>query len=232
MSDRLKVIDFHAHILPAADHGSRDIEMTSEQLKLILGAGVGTVVATPHFYPNEHDPIAFCDTVNNAVEMIVNTRIDRPELCVGAEVLLCENMENMDGIEKLCIRGTDLLLIELPMSTWSADLCYSLKKLSSQYTVILAHIDRYIESQPDKIEQFISDGALAQINASALFCGSVKKKLLPYISGGTVCAIGSDLHLVDKKSYSQFIKAEKKLRGDYERIMERSSELLKNAIRF
>ena len=228
----MKTVDFHAHILPSADHGSNGIDMTREQLSLAKNADVDIIVATPHFYPNMHTPNEFYDMVSTAAKQIEDANLSRPEICLGAEVLICENMENMEGIDKLCIRGTDILLVELPFSAWSNDLCYTVKKLSSRYTLVLAHVDRYIEAEPDKIASFIRDGALAQINASSLFYHSVKKKISPLVKEGAVCAIGSDLHKIDKKAYAQFKKSQKKLGEDYLKIMERSAQLLDNAEKF
>ncbi|MEE3459824.1 MAG: CpsB/CapC family capsule biosynthesis tyrosine phosphatase, partial [Candidatus Faecousia sp.] len=42
------MIDFHAHILPGADHGSDGLETSLRQLALAEEAGVDTIVATPH----------------------------------------------------------------------------------------------------------------------------------------------------------------------------------------
>ena len=40
--------DFHAHILPGADHGSDGMETSLTQLALAEAAGVDTIIATPH----------------------------------------------------------------------------------------------------------------------------------------------------------------------------------------
>ena len=47
--------DFHAHILPGADHGSRSPEDTEAQLTTLGECGVAHVAATPHFYPDVWD---------------------------------------------------------------------------------------------------------------------------------------------------------------------------------
>lgn len=40
-------MDFHAHILPGADHGSRDLDHSLRQLRAAKAVGVDTIVATP-----------------------------------------------------------------------------------------------------------------------------------------------------------------------------------------
>ena len=230
----LTVIDFHSHILPALDHGCEKIDECRGQLALMSDCGTDIAVATSHFYPHMHDINVFADKVDRAIDKIRSADITKaPELRIGAEVLLFSGMNNMENLGKLCIRGTNLLLLELPNTNVTDAHVKTVESiLCDGYRVILAHIDRYVEIQPEKIREFLSYGALAQINASSLFSHSVKKKILPYINDGLVYAIGSDLHSVDKKAYSQFKKAEKKLGDEYAKIMERSTELLKNATRF
>lgn len=229
MSEKPRIIDFHAHILPCADHGSGGIQTSLEQLALINNAGVDTVVATPHFYPHIHTVKQFTDTVSSAAEELCVSAGKRPALCLGAEVLYYDGIEEMEGLRELCIRGTDILMLELPLADWDKNIVYSVKRLTEDHTVLLAHIDRYVETCPEIIDALISVGALAQINTSSLFYGSIRKRLSSYISDGLVYAIGSDLHEVNKKTYAQFSKAEKKLGEEYLRIMERSEKLLNHA---
>jgi protein-tyrosine phosphatase len=44
------MIDFHTHILPGIDDGSKNIEMTMEMLEEEARQGVTEICATPHFY--------------------------------------------------------------------------------------------------------------------------------------------------------------------------------------
>ena len=45
----MEVIDFHSHVLPGIDDGSRNIETSIEMLRLSRNAGVDRMIATPHF---------------------------------------------------------------------------------------------------------------------------------------------------------------------------------------
>ncbi len=229
MREKQKIIDFHAHILPCADHGSDGLQTSMEQIALINNAGVSAVVATPHFYPHFHTVEQFSSTVSAAAEELAASVTDRPLIGLGAEVLYCEGIENMDGLSRLCIRGTDLLILELPLADWDKNIIYSVKRLTDSCTVVLAHIDRYMETCPDIIDALMSLGALAQINASSLFYAPVRKKLAPYIANGQIFALGSDLHMADRKAYAQFEKAKKKLGAEFDNIMSRSQNLLDGA---
>ena len=44
------VIDFHSHILPGIDDGSRNVETSIGMLRMCKEHGVDTMIATPHFY--------------------------------------------------------------------------------------------------------------------------------------------------------------------------------------
>lgn len=227
VSKKTDIIDFHSHILPCADHGSDGIETSREQVALMNNAGVDTVVLTPHFYPHRHNAKAFAAKISAAAEELAAECRVRPRFCIGAEVLYCEGIENMEGLESLCIRGTKILLLELPMSEeWNRTMLYEIKRLCEKYTVVLAHVDRYAEYHGEELAALISFGALAQINVSSLYSKGTVKRLERFISPGSICALGSDLHGKDKKTYRRFAKASKKLGDEYYEIMTRSSELL------
>ncbi len=232
MKQHARLIDFHTHILPGADHGSSGIHETVNQMRMIQAYGVDTIVATPHFYPNRHRIASFADKVDHAVAHLTKQKIPfASNLFVGAEVLYCENIDRMEGLEQLCIRGTDVLLLELPLDHWGKDIYDTVEELLNSYTVVLAHIDRYL-FQPKAIGALLDMGALAQINAEALFFFGLRRKLSPFLKGDSVVALGSDLHNVEEKTYARFITAEKHLGSLHGKIMERSAELLKDAKNF
>ena len=50
------MIDFHSHILPGIDDGSKDPEMSLKMVAALQEQGVDTVCATSHFYAMERSP--------------------------------------------------------------------------------------------------------------------------------------------------------------------------------
>ena len=46
----MSVIDFHSHILPGIDDGSRNVETSIGMLRMCREQGVDIMIATPHFY--------------------------------------------------------------------------------------------------------------------------------------------------------------------------------------
>lgn len=227
----LRIIDFHSHILPCADHGSDGIKTSKKQITLMKDAGVDTAVLTPHFYPNRHSVSTFLTEIGSAAEELISKCGTHPKFCLGAEVLYCEGIEEMEDIEKLCIRGTDVLLLELPMTPeWNKTMLYEVKRLSSRFTVVLAHIDRYTDLHSEELMSLMASGNVrAQVNTSAFSHKSDKHALSPFIEAGYVVALGSDLHGASKKIYRRFRKAEGRLGEAYERIMQISAELLTGA---
>ena len=228
----MTVTDFHSHILPSTDHGCKNIEECVRQLKLMSACGTEIAVATPHFYPHVHRVNRFTETVDNAVEEIRRSDLHLPmSLALGAEILLCDGLNEMDGLDKLCIRGTKVLLLELPLKPLTQTAYNTVDDIMSDgYTVVLAHIDRYLKSFAQGVDDLIALGAYAQINASSLSSCHMRKKLFKYIeNGNTVRAIGSDLHGSSKKDYKQFRKAQKLLGEDLEKIMDRTDKLLADA---
>ncbi len=227
------LIDFHSHILPRADHGSTGIEESRGQMRMIEPYGVDTMVATPHFYPEQHRIEDFFPRVDGAVEALRQEGIPFVRrLCLGAEVLYCEHIEKMEGLERLCIRGTDVLLLELPLGRWNDTLFDTVELLLRRFTVVLAHIDRYVREEAEGIETLLRMGALAQVNAYSLFSFGEHRRLIPFLESDSFVALGSDLHNLDKKSYFKFITAEKKLGTLHGTVMERSAALLQEATNY
>ena len=228
----MSVIDFHSHILPKGDHGSDSEQQAVRQLELLKNAGVGTVVATPHFYPNIHIVKNFEDKKIACLNSLLKAApSDRPHIALGAEVLIFDNIDRMEGIEELCIKGTRVMLLEMPMDQeWSDPLFETVRRLiKKNITVVLAHIDRYLPRQCDDINYLLDMGAYAQINALALERFLFKRHLKPFINDERLVAFGTDLHGENKSAVDSFAALRELKNGVFERVMSSSAELLKNA---
>ncbi len=232
MTNAPSVIDFHSHILPRLDHGCRSLEECEQQLKIISSAKTDIVVATSHFYPHVHRLENFIRAREKAICSIQNAEFDDiPKICIGAEVLLFENLSKMDGLTELCIKGTNVILLELPMHTLNSVHFETVEELlSNDFTVILAHVDRYLRICPNDLDTLRDMGVLMQVNAKAISPFSLHGRLKRYIKEGNVWAIGSDLHGTNPTDYKKFVKAPSLLKNHYIDIMNSSQRLLENAI--
>ena len=206
----MDIVDFHSHILPHADHGSSSTATSLTQLKLAQDFGVKRIILTPHYYPQKENPDHFIERREKCyAHLLKSLPSDAPELRVGAEILICDNIEEMPLLDQLCIRGTKVLLLELPFSDFSKSYVDSVSYLTyNGYTVVLAHADRY---NPSDIDALIDAGAKVQINAEALAKLFIGKHIKKWLDNGVVYAIGSDIHGEDKKAYKVFNNAIKKI---------------------
>lgn len=218
-------IDFHAHVLPGADHGSADLKTSIEQLRLAQEAGVDALVATPHFYPARESAQDFlARRVDCFAELRANLPECAPRLLLGAEVQLCIGLENLPELEELCVHGTRVLLLELPPVFQPAAYQETLDALVYRHRlrVVLAHIDRY---SPAVVDGLLESGLSAQLNASSFCRLRTRRRSLHYAALDCVVALGSDIHGT-QIGYREFLEARKRLGAEYEPLMRRTQTLL------
>lgn len=222
------LIDFHAHILPGADHGSDSLETSLWQMAEAERIGISTIVATPHFYPDRNSGVGrFLQRRQRSFELLREGYFGAVQILPGAEVLLCEGLENLPGLEELCIRGTRTLLVEMPTAPWSPRLRDTLFALERDrgFRVVLAHVDRYPRRW---VESLLERGFHGQLNCGSI-CGFFSgQSLLSLARTPAIVAIGSDIH-GREKAYSRFSRAVRRLGGAAETIMERSTLLVKQS---
>ena len=231
----MEIMDFHAHILPHMDHGSTRTETAKNQLALIQSAGVHTVCATSHFYPQDVLPAVFLEQRQESLRHLLKTygTAPRPRIIAGAEVLICPGIDEMEGLEELCFEGTRVLLLEMPFTkdNWDRSLfrtAYGMTKRG--ITPILAHVDRY---PAHLIEEMFDMGLQGQINAGSMVGGLLKpRRLLSWIEEGRIVAFGSDLHGKDPRGYAPFTKLQKQYPDLFRSVMESTAALLKDAKRY
>lgn len=230
----MEILDFHAHILPHMDHGSGRTEDGKKQLELIQTAGVQTVCATSHFYPQEILPSVYLENRKASLRNLLHAYGDapRPRIIPGAEVLICPGMEEMEGLESLCLEGTNVLLLEMPFTKerWDQGLFRTARRIAERgIHPVFAHVDRY---PPYLVEMLFDMEFTGQINAPALTGLFKPRHLLRWIEEGYVVALGSDLHGSDPKRYAPLIKLIKSRPHLCETVMARTAELLRDAKRY
>lgn len=229
-----ELLDFHAHILPHLDHGSGHTATAKEQLMLMQEAGVGTVCATSHFYPQDALSADFLSDRRESLQRLLSAYGDqpRPRILLGAEVLICRGLENMENLDKLCVEGTNILLLEMPFThdKWDQALYGTIKSIVKQgIQPVFAHVDRYPR---DLVERLFDMGLYGQLNADSLVKFMKPKHLVQWMDDGRIVALGSDLHGCNPKGYAPFRKVVATMPDRVERIMMTAAGLLKNAKRY
>ncbi|MEG2000544.1 MAG: CpsB/CapC family capsule biosynthesis tyrosine phosphatase [Evtepia sp.] len=215
-------IDFHAHILPGADHGSRTIDTSLFQLTAAKSVGVSTIVATPHFYPDHHTVDDFLTRRARSMQKLMAAYDGDISVIPAAEVLLCEGLVHLPQLPQLCISGTNVLLIEMPFFSWTRRHIESLHALHTQYTIVLAHVDRY---PPDQIQALLAADFLGQLNADSLCRLRGRKQLRQWVSQGNIVALGSDIH-GKTNAYRKFRRACTLLGHETDKLMSHTEQLL------
>ena len=142
------VVDFHTHILPKIDDGSKSIEESLAMLRAEWEQGVKEVVLTPHFYPQMDDPHKFLERRQAAFQQLQEAMGEEllPKLRLGAEVYYYNGMSNSEILKELAISGTKCILVEMPDSRWTERMYRELADIYNKQELIpiIAHVDRYI----------------------------------------------------------------------------------------
>lgn len=206
-------LDYHAHVLPGCDHGSDSVETSRKQLAMAAAARVRTVCATPHFYPHRESIPSFLQRREASARLLrENLTADAPQLQLGAEVLICDGMERLDGLSRLCRGETNELLLEMPFYQWSESIWDTLYALCERrdIEIVLAHAERY---PPEAIEQLIRDNVALQLNSECLTRPLHRKRYLTWIKNGSVKYLGSDIHMLGN-GYRDFEKCRRLLKKE------------------
>lgn len=225
----MHLVDFHSHVLPGVDHGSDSLACSMAQMSFAIKHGVSEIVATPHFYPHRHDLDTFLRRRSRGYAALLDALSQEygdaaPHIHIGAEVLLCPGIENLEGLEQLCIDDTRVLLLELPFHSLNTDERATVVRLIKRgFTVLLAHVDRY---QREDVEYLAAHGALMQLNAEAISRLFFPSHIASWIKEDRIVALGSDLHGEDERAYVRFLRAEKKLGAHLSLVDQQSHALL------
>lgn len=194
------MIDWHSHILPGVDDGSHNVAESIALLNMHQAQGIDTVIATPHFYANDETADSFLLRRKESYDQLKEELTDGlPEIVLGAEVRYYQGISRMDGLKKLRIEGSKLLLLEMPMSAWTEYMVRELVEMAgrSSTRIILAHIERYLDFQKDKtFDRLFESGILMQSNASFFNSVLTKRKALKLLEKGHIQFVGSDCHSV------------------------------------
>ena len=194
------MIDWHSHILPGMDDGSRDTAESVSLINMQAAQGIRTVIATPHFYANDETVDSFLARREAAFTQL-NAELPEgaPEIRLGAEVKYYQGISRMAGLEALRVEGSKLLLLEMPIAKWTEYMVRELIELSGNgnIQIVLAHVERYLSLQTRAVwERIAQSGILAQANARFFFSLTTKRKAIALLRKSCIHFLGSDCHNV------------------------------------
>lgn len=194
------MIDFHSHFLPGIDDGSDSVETSLSMLAMWRDQGFSLVCATPHFYADRNSPARFLakrqaayDAVCTALEKLGGVW---PEILLGAEVRFFDGISAAEDLDKLCLEGTNLLLLEMPFTRWTDRMVGEVSDISRRGLLpVAAHIERYMDLQPRKLlDSFMEGNILIQCNAEFFLSRRTSRKALRMLRDGRIHFLGSDAH--------------------------------------
>lgn len=234
-----KIIDFHTHIMPAFDDGPADCKTAAQMLVKLYEQGVTHAVSTSHFYRYDEsisDFIARRDKAYSELRSYLSAeRITHiPEIIMGAEVYFTTALANDPDLERLCISGTDYILIEMPYTQLTQNVTDSFRSLAACGRVrpVLAHIERYAAYAGEETLFELLDIAPAQINCDSIMSAPSFRLASKLLKSGGIAALGSDCHNLGSR-VPRFSEARKKLSrkigaGVFNDLMDTSAAILEN----
>lgn len=194
--------EYHCHILPGIDDGAESAEISVKMVEMMAAQGVDRIVATPHFYAHREKSVAdYLQKRQQAFESVKN-QLAVKKVYLGAEVAIEQGISELEGIEKLAIEGTKIILLELPYRPYAKWMSEEIYNISAEYKlkVMLAHVHRYLEYySKDEMETILSTKAVLQLNNEAFTNWSEKKVAKKVISEYERFAFGSDAHNTDTR---------------------------------
>lgn len=208
------MIDFHSHILPGIDDGSRSIEQTIRMLKEAKEAGFTKIISTSHYMEGyyESDETERIELLNE-----VQKNISGIELYLGNEIYITNNMIDLiQNKQASTINNSKYVLFEFPLSAKSMndkEVVYRL--IENGFVPVIAHPERYsyVQDNPEYIEELAEMGALFQANYGSIigmYGKKAEKTLKKLLKNDLIRFFGSDSHRIDQV-YTKMPKILKKL---------------------
>ena len=193
------MIDFHSHILPGIDDGSRNLEQSISMVNEAKEAGFTKIISTSHYMENYYE----CNEIKRKQLLEqVQKNVQGIELYLGNEIYITNNMiELLHNGQASSINGTKYVLFEFPLintkSMNDKEVIYRL--VENGYIPIIAHPERYpfIQEKPDYLLELEGMGALFQANYGSIigmYGLKAKKTLKILLKNNLISFLGSDVH--------------------------------------
>lgn len=190
--------DYHCHVLPEIDDGAKNADISVQMLETLHNQGVERVTATPHFYAHREKSVRrFLEKRQQSYDKLMSCKKPFSELILGAEIAIEHGISEMEGIERLAIAGTDLILLEFPYGPYADWMSEEVYNISCEYHLIpvIAHIHRYIGYYSrSEMENILKMNAVFQINNEAFGSFREKRFVKSLIKMGIPFVFGSDSH--------------------------------------
>lgn len=198
------VFDFHCHLVPGVDDGSKNMEESLAALREDYDQDVRWVICTPHVTADlsheaeEKIKTSFSELERRLKETDFGSEM---EIYLGCEFMYSESLaDRLAAGELWTMAGSSYILVEFLPSAAYEELYQAVRRLCALgYIPILAHVERYLclHKNADKFREMNEAGAYFQINTPGLN-GTVFNKKTAYVRGlcksGLIHFLGTDSH--------------------------------------
>ena len=196
------MIDFHSHILPYIDDGSKDFDMSVDMVKIAFQEESKFICATPHFITGEFEVSrkTYNDKIEGLIDLVKQKDIDI-NILPGLEIYIHPDLPKLYKEKKIWgLNDTNYLLIEFPMEqlpNYTKNVFYELRLQGA--IPIIAHPERNLKFMKniDLLLALMNQGALCQLNAGSLrgmYGKEVKAFAEILVKRNMIHIIGSDAH--------------------------------------
>ncbi|MEG1550072.1 MAG: CpsB/CapC family capsule biosynthesis tyrosine phosphatase [Ruthenibacterium sp.] len=198
--------DLHCHILPGIDDGAQSMEVSLALLEQQKKQGVTQIAYTPHFRCDRQSVDGFLRMRQESMNLLQQETVDKGfsfGIKLGAEAYFSPALTEID-LKPICLQGTNVLLIELPVeynSSFTMDVLYQIQL--HNITPMIAHIERYSYAMQDMafIYALANAGCIIQANAASIAKNDARAKaILKLIRWNLVHIIASDAHSAQRPS--------------------------------
>ncbi len=196
------MLDIHSHILPNVDDGAQNTEQSLEILRKMQEQGITDVIATPHFYPYEHNLEDFLKKTVSAYELLTSLPQYKslPNIYLGCELLYYQGISQSQSLENFTINNSDYLLLELNPYFINQTLFDEILNLKNEKNIIpiIAHIERYsLWNDYKHLIKFVKENQiLTQVNATSFFSKKYNSVLEELFDENLITFLGTDSHSI------------------------------------
>lgn len=196
------MIDFHTHIIPNIDDGSRSIEETFNLIQEAKDVGFDGIILTSHYIENYYETdVPERDIWVKAISDNLKQKGIDTNLYLANEIYLSDNMMKLliEG-KASTINNSSYVLFEMPLNAEPMnlyDVIYSLQE--NKLIPVLAHPERYsfVQKEPELITDLIQKGVLMQANYGSILGQYGEKAQIivkKFFESNMIHFLGSDVH--------------------------------------
>lgn len=215
------MIDFHSHILPGIDDGSKNLEQSIQIINEAKNAGFTKIISTSHYMENYYE----CNEEKRKklLEQVQKNTYGI-ELYLGNEIYITNNIvQLLKNGQASSINNSKYVLFEFPLTQTKPmndkEVIYRL--VENGYIPIIAHPERYpfIQANPKYLFELSDMGALFQANYGSIigmYGIKAKRTLKKLLKENLISFFGSDVHRTNQVyiKMPQILKKLKRILSD------------------